>query len=250
VAFWLLLFSHKLSEKFDRWKWKKEYSLRLALRQWGFSSVIARVSRKIHGKFPPLRLKKKKIWILYECLLERKGLFSWQKGQRSKSSSTHEVEEQGSSECPLASMWRATWHWSPLVFLGHMLPPAANGEGNDIPIKCLKGAVGVSYFCFKIFPPLCFVELPKALRKRASPPVMGAQSFPLPVAIMYSSVWDYRAQRENTITQKWTWKAKLFNHFLSLWTCHGLYSRYFHFLKHRTKETRGKVVVETRSSFP
>lgn len=72
----------------------------------------------------------------------------------------------------------------------------------------------------------------------ASPPVMGAQSFPLPVAIMYSSVWDYRAQRENTITQKWTWKAKLFNHFFSLWTCHDLHSRYFRVLKRRTKETR------------
>lgn len=36
----------------------------------------------------------------------------------------------------------------------------------------------------------------------ASPPVMGAQSFPFLLAIMYSSVQDYRAQRENTITQK------------------------------------------------
>lgn len=81
MAFWLLLFSHKLSEKFDRWKWKKEYSLRLALRQWGFSSVIARVSRKIHGKFPPLRLKKKKSEFYMNVFWKGKGCSHGRKGR-------------------------------------------------------------------------------------------------------------------------------------------------------------------------
>lgn len=78
---------------------------------------------------------------------------------------------------------------------------------------------------------------------------MGAQSFPFHPSIMYSSVQDYKAQRENTITQKVTSKAELLNYFFSAWTCHDLYARYFHFPKYRRKETIGTIAVETYSSF-
>lgn len=67
--------------------------------------------------------------------LEGKGLFSWQEGQESKSSNTHEVQGsagQSSLETPLVSTWKAAWLWTPLtvgivIFLRDMLPPAANG---------------------------------------------------------------------------------------------------------------------------
>lgn len=51
---------------------------------------------------------------------------------------------------------------------------------------------------------------------------MGIQSFPFPPAIMYSSVQDYKAQRENKIAQKWTSKAELLNIFFPLQTRHNL----------------------------
>lgn len=79
---------------------------------------------------------------------------------------------------------------------------------------------------------------------------MGVQSFPFPLAITYSSVQDYKAQRGNTITQKWTSKAELLNSFFfSIWTCHDLYARYFHFPKWRTKERRRMFAVEKWNSF-
>lgn len=67
--------------------------------------------------------------------LEGKGLFSWQEGQESKSSNIHEAQGSAgqSSLKPLpVSTWEAAWLWTPLtvgimVFLGDMLPPAANG---------------------------------------------------------------------------------------------------------------------------
>lgn len=67
--------------------------------------------------------------------LEGKGLFSCQEGRESKSSSTHEVQGsvgQSSWKPPLASTWKAARFQTPLtvgisVFVGDMLPPAANG---------------------------------------------------------------------------------------------------------------------------
>lgn len=72
--------------------------------------------------------------------LEGKGLFSWQEGQESKSSNTHEAEGsigQSSSKSPPASTWRTAWLWTPLtagirVFLGDMLPPADNGLEKEL----------------------------------------------------------------------------------------------------------------------
>lgn len=171
---------------------------------------------------------------------------------KSKYSNTHEVEEQRSSECPLASMWRPTWCRVPLFSLDTCCHQQLLEKEMIFPSSVSKvllespATSALKYSLHSVLPGAA-----KSIEEEgtASPPVMGAQSFPLPGAIMYSSVWDYRSQRENTITQKWTWKAKLFNHFFSLWTCHDLHSRYFRFLKHRTKETRGMVVVETCSSF-
>jgi len=62
-------------------------------------------------------------------------------------------------------------------------------------------------------------------------PVMAIQSFPFPSTIMYSSVQDYKAQRENTITQKRTSEAELLNYFFSCMNLPWLVCKIFSFPK-------------------